>query len=183
MRIVLAGDSVGVVLSEVLAKNLESAGFEVKELSRSPTGEGEYYANIAERVARAILAGEFDRGILCCGTGIGMAISANKVPGIRAAQTHDTFSAERARQEQRRPHHHPGRPGRRDRTGQDHRQPSGWLPNSTRPAPPLPTSLPSARSTANTANNPESNMRKMMAGTGWKMNNSVALTMTDTRPH
>ena len=96
MRIVLAGDSVGVVLSEVLAKHLESAGFEVKELSRSPTGEGEYYANIAERVARAILAGEFDRGILCCGTGIGMAISANKVPGIRAAQTHDTFSAERA---------------------------------------------------------------------------------------
>ena len=94
MRIVLAGDSVGVVLSEVLAKHLESAGFEVKELSRSPTGEGEYYANIAERVARAILAGEFDRGILCCGTGIG--ISANKVPGIRAAQTHDTFSAERA---------------------------------------------------------------------------------------
>ena len=96
MRIVLAGDSVGVVLSEVLAKHLESTGFEVKELSRSPTGEGEYYANIAERVARAILAGEFDRGILCCGTGIGMAISANKVPGIRAAQTHDTFSAERA---------------------------------------------------------------------------------------
>ncbi len=96
MRIVLAGDSVGVVLSEILAKHLESAGFEVKELSRSPTGEGEYYANIAERVARAILAGEFDRGILCCGTGIGMAISANKVPGIRAAQTHDTFSAERA---------------------------------------------------------------------------------------
>ena len=96
MRIVLAGDSVGVVLSEVLAKHLESVGFEVKELSRSPTGEGEYYANIAERVARAILAGEFDRGILCCGTGIGMAISANKVPGIRAAQTHDTFSAERA---------------------------------------------------------------------------------------
>ena len=95
MRIVLAGDSVGVALSEVLAKHLESAGFEVKELSRSPTGEGEYYANIAERVARAILAGEFDRGILCCGTGIGMAISANKVPGIRAAQTHDTFSAER----------------------------------------------------------------------------------------
>ena len=97
MRIVLAGDSVGVVLSEVLAKHLESVGgFEVTELSRSPTGEGEYYANIAERVARAILAGEFDRGILCCGTGIGMAISANKVPGIRAALTHDTFSAERA---------------------------------------------------------------------------------------
>jgi len=63
---------------------------------RSPSGGSEYYANIAERVARAILAGEYDRGILCCGTGIGVAISANKVPGIRAAQTHDTYSAERA---------------------------------------------------------------------------------------
>jgi ribose 5-phosphate isomerase B len=97
MKIVLAGDSVGVVLSEVLAKHLEGVtGVEVTELSRTPANSGEYYANIADRVANAILAGEFDRGILCCGTGIGMAISANKVPGIRAAQTHDTFSAERA---------------------------------------------------------------------------------------
>ena len=97
MKIAVAGDSVGVVLSEVLAKHLATCpGVEVTELSRSPTGDGEYYANIAERVGKAILAGEYDRGILCCGTGIGMAISANKVPGIRAAQTHDTFSAERA---------------------------------------------------------------------------------------
>lgn len=97
MKVAVAGDSVGVTLSEVLAKHLAGCeGIEVTDLSRSPTGSGEYYANIAERVAKAILAGEFDRGILCCGTGIGMAISANKVPGIRAAQTHDTFSAERA---------------------------------------------------------------------------------------
>jgi ribose 5-phosphate isomerase B len=97
MKIAVAGDSVGVLLSEVLAKHLEGvAGVEVVELSRLPTGGSEYYANIAERVGQAILAGEYDRGILCCGTGIGMAISANKVPGIRAAQTHDTFSAERA---------------------------------------------------------------------------------------
>ena len=93
MRIAVAGDSVGVSLSEVLAT---CPGLEVTEMSRSPNGSGEYYANIAERVAKAILAGEYDRGILCCGTGIGMAISANKVPGIRAAQTHDAFSAERA---------------------------------------------------------------------------------------
>lgn len=66
------------------------------DLSRSPTGASEYYANVADRVANAILANEFDRGILCCGTGIGMAISANKVPGIRAALTHDNFSAIRA---------------------------------------------------------------------------------------
>ena len=97
MKIALAGDSGGITLSEVLAKHLATCpGLEVAELSRSPTGAGEYYANIAERVAQAILAGEYERGILCCGTGIGMAISANKVPGIRAAQTHDAFSAERA---------------------------------------------------------------------------------------
>lgn len=97
MKIAVAGDSAGVVLSEVLVKHLAGCeGIEVTDLSRSPTGSSEYYANIAERVAKAILAGEYDRGILCCGTGIGVAISANKVPGIRAAQTHDTYSAERA---------------------------------------------------------------------------------------
>jgi len=97
MKIAVAGDSVGITLSEILAKHLSDVpGIEVTELSRSSAGSGEYYANIAERVAKAILAGEYDRGILCCGTGIGMAISANKVSGIRAAQTHDTFSAERA---------------------------------------------------------------------------------------
>ena len=47
-------------------------------------------------MALSVRAGEFARGILICGTGIGVAMSANKVPGIRAAQTHDTYSAERA---------------------------------------------------------------------------------------
>ena len=97
MKIAVAGDSVGVLLADVLFNHLQTCpGLEVANLSPSKSNPGEYYANIAERVAQAILAGEFERGILCCGTGIGMAISANKVPGIRAAQTHDTFSAERA---------------------------------------------------------------------------------------
>lgn len=98
MKIAIAGDSAGVSLVEVLVPHLKGCkGVEaVVDLSKSPTGAGEYYANVAERVAQAVLAGEFDRGILCCGTGIGVAMSANKVPGIRAAQTHDTFSAERA---------------------------------------------------------------------------------------
>jgi len=55
------------------------------------------YPDIAEKVADAMARGEYDRGILICGTGIGMAIAANKVPGIRAAQCHDVYSAERAR--------------------------------------------------------------------------------------
>ena len=96
MKIAVAGDNVGVSLADVLVSHLQTCqNIEVVNLSAA-AGSGEFYANIADRVSRAILAGEFDRGILCCGTGIGMAISANKVPGIRAAQTHDTFSAERA---------------------------------------------------------------------------------------
>lgn len=97
MKIAVAGDSVGVTLAELLAKHLSTrADLEVSELSHAPSGASEYYANIADRVASGILAGKYDRGILCCGTGIGMSISANKVPGIRAALTHDTYSAERA---------------------------------------------------------------------------------------
>lgn len=60
-------------------------------------GEVVLYPDIAYKVAGAIAAGEYERGILFCGTGIGMAICANKVPGVRAAVCHDPFSAERAR--------------------------------------------------------------------------------------
>ena len=97
MKIAIAGDSAGVSLVEILLSHLaKRPGVEVVDLSQAPNGAKEYYANVADRLASAIIAGEFERGILVCGTGIGMAISANKVPGIRAAQTHDTFSAERA---------------------------------------------------------------------------------------
>ncbi len=51
----------------------------------------------AVEVAEAVARGEHDRAILCCGTGLGMSITANKVPGVRAAQCHDVYSAERAR--------------------------------------------------------------------------------------
>lgn len=54
------------------------------------------YPDVAYEVSQAISEGEFDRGILICGTGLGVAISANKYPGIRAATCHDTYSAERA---------------------------------------------------------------------------------------
>ena len=97
MRIVVAGDSVGVGLTDILAAHLaKRPGTVVTDLSRVPGRDGEYYANIADRAANAILRGEFDRGVLCCGTGIGVCMSANKVPGIRAALTHDAYSAQRA---------------------------------------------------------------------------------------
>ncbi len=99
MKIAVGGDSAGLPLVEVIAKHLAGKpGVTVEDLSPGKIGADakEYYASTAERVAVAVDAGKYDRGILCCGTGIGVAISANKVPGIRAAQTHDTYSAERA---------------------------------------------------------------------------------------
>ena len=97
MRIVIAGDGAGQPLVKVLAEHLKGrADITVSDGSAGPHNPDERYAMTSERAAKGILDGEFDRGILCCGTGIGVCISANKVPGIRAALTHDPYSAERA---------------------------------------------------------------------------------------
>lgn len=97
MRIVLGGDSAGISLIRVIAEHLATKPeHTITDLSEPSDGGTELYAGLADRVSQRILAGDFDRGILCCGTGIGVAMSANKVPGIRAAQTHDSYSAERA---------------------------------------------------------------------------------------
>jgi len=93
MKIVVGGDSAGKPLADILVKHLIAQGHAVIDLGEE---KGELYASLADRGAKVILDGRAARGILCCGTGIGVAISANKVPGIRAAQTHDTYSAERA---------------------------------------------------------------------------------------
>ncbi len=95
MKIAIAGDSAGSGLAQVLAAHLK-ARFEVSEVSEPPEGPDAFYANLSDRVASAVLAGTYDRAILVCGTGIGVSIAANKVPGIRAALCHDTYSAERA---------------------------------------------------------------------------------------
>lgn len=97
MRIAIGGNSAGLPLIEIIGKHLATKpGIDVADLSPGKDNAKEFYANTAERVAMAVAAGKYDRGILACGTGIGVAIAANKVPGIRAAQTHDTYSAERA---------------------------------------------------------------------------------------
>lgn len=97
MKLAIAGDSAGAPLAKALAEYLNGReGLEVSDVSTAPDGKDEYYANLSDRVASGVLDGTYDRAILCCGTGIGVCLSANKVPGIRAAQTHDTYSAERA---------------------------------------------------------------------------------------
>jgi len=95
MKIAIAGDSAGEGLAQTLAEHLSNK-FEVEEVSRTEKGADPFYADLSDRVASAVIAGDYDRAILVCGTGIGVAMSANKVPGIRAAQCHDTYSAERA---------------------------------------------------------------------------------------
>jgi ribose 5-phosphate isomerase B len=95
MKIAIAGDSAGEGLSKTLADAL-SADYEITEVSRIDSGSDKYYADLADRVASAVNDGKYDRAILVCGTGIGVCIAANKVPGIRAALCHDTYSAERA---------------------------------------------------------------------------------------
>jgi ribose 5-phosphate isomerase B len=95
MKLAIAGDNAGEGLAKVLADHLKGR-HEVSEVSRVGDAADPFYANLADRVASGVIAGTFDRAILVCGTGIGVCISANKVPGIRAALTHDTYSAERA---------------------------------------------------------------------------------------
>ncbi|RYC29160.1 ribose 5-phosphate isomerase B [Lichenibacterium minor] len=96
MKIVIGADGAGKPLLDVIAKHLGSKGVDVTDLSPPSGSTREFYADTSERVGLAIAKGEFDRGILFCGTGIGVCISANKVPGIRAALTHDTYSAAKA---------------------------------------------------------------------------------------
>ncbi|MDR5781520.1 RpiB/LacA/LacB family sugar-phosphate isomerase [Caballeronia sp. LZ065] len=95
MKVAIGGDSAGVGLARVLADYLKDR-YDVFEVSNNEKNPGEFYADLSDRVASGVVSGEYDRAILVCGTGIGVSISANKVPGIRAALCHDTYSAERA---------------------------------------------------------------------------------------
>jgi len=92
MKIAVGADSAGKPLLDVIEAHLKSKpGHEITNLSQQG-----YYADLSANLAHKVKDGEYERGILICGTGIGVCISANKVPGIRAALTHDTYSAERA---------------------------------------------------------------------------------------
>ncbi|WP_195988690.1 ribose 5-phosphate isomerase B [Clostridium sp. D53t1_180928_C8] len=97
MKIALGCDHGGLNLKDEIAKYLESQNIEFKDFG-TYTEESCDYADIALPVAEAVVAKEFDFGILICGTGIGIGIAANKVPGIRASLCSDTFSAHATRE-------------------------------------------------------------------------------------
>ena len=96
MKIAIGCDEAAYSLKVEIMKHLQSKNIEVVDFG-AEAGDIVLYPDVAVKVAEAVAKGEFERGILVCGTGIGMAITANKVPGIRAAVCHDPFSAERAR--------------------------------------------------------------------------------------
>ena len=92
MRLVLASDHGGVDLKAHLARRLADQGHSIDDLGTHGSGSVDY-PDFAHAVARAIADGSADRGILVCGTGQGMAMSANKVSGVRAGVVSDVFSA------------------------------------------------------------------------------------------
>ena len=96
MKLAIGCDEAAYALKVEIMKHLDEIGVEYKDFG-ADKGEVVLYPDVAKTVAEAVAAGEFERGILVCGTGIGMAITANKVPGIRAAVCHDPFSTERSR--------------------------------------------------------------------------------------
>ena len=96
MRLAIGSDDIGLPLKVVLADFLDEIGVEYTDLGAVDATPIDY-PDVAQVVSEKIRDGEFDRGLLVCGTGIGMAIAANKIRGIRAATCHDVYSAERAR--------------------------------------------------------------------------------------
>ncbi|MCE3028430.1 MULTISPECIES: ribose 5-phosphate isomerase B [unclassified Salinicola] len=95
-RVAVGCDEAAYEMKQAMIDHVRGLGHEVEDFG-THDGKPILYPDVAFEIAQAIAEGRFDRGVLMCGTGIGVAISANKVAGIRAAQAHDTYSAERAR--------------------------------------------------------------------------------------
>ncbi len=96
-RIALGADHAGYRVKETIKKFLEEAGYRVDDLGTS-SEESVDYPDYGRAVGERVARGESDLGILACGTGIGISIAANKVPGIRAAVAHDAMTARAARE-------------------------------------------------------------------------------------
>ncbi|MCB2297721.1 ribose 5-phosphate isomerase B [Clostridium tagluense] len=97
MKIALGSDHGGLNLKKHIILHLESKNIEVTDLG-TYTEDSCDYPDYALKVAKVVVEEQFELGILICGTGIGIGIAANKVPGIRAALCHDTFSAHASRE-------------------------------------------------------------------------------------
>jgi len=95
-RIVVGADHYGLPLKNIVRDYLRERGYEVDDFGVNTTDPVDY-PDVGTTVAEAVGAGKYERGVLVCGTGAGMAIVANKVPGVRAVCVMDPYTAERAR--------------------------------------------------------------------------------------
>ena len=93
MKLVIGSDHAGFPLKEEVRAYLAKAGHEVVDLGAYTGDQPDDYPDYAEKVGDAIKQGVAKRGILICGSGVGVCIAANKIPGIRAGMCHDTYSA------------------------------------------------------------------------------------------
>ena len=93
MKLVISSDHAGFPLKEEVRASLAAAGHEVVDLGAFKLEPEDDYPDFAERVGDAIRAGVAPRGIVICGSGVGVCVAANKMPGIRAGICHDTYSA------------------------------------------------------------------------------------------
>jgi ribose 5-phosphate isomerase B len=93
VKLVISSDHAGLPLKEEVRAYLTHAGHEVIDLGAYELDPLDDYPDFAERVGLAIRRGEAPRGILICGSGVGVCVASNKIPGIRAGMCHDTYSA------------------------------------------------------------------------------------------
>ena len=93
MRIAIGGDHAGFPVKEELVAYVEQLGHQVKHLGAQRLDPDDDYPDFARAVAQAVAAGQAERGIVVCGSGVGASVAANKVVGVRAAVCHDTYSA------------------------------------------------------------------------------------------
>jgi ribose 5-phosphate isomerase B len=93
MKLAIGADHAGFALKEEVRVYLEKLGHEVIDLGAYSGDMPDDYPDFAEAVGRALIAGRAERGILICGSGVGVNVAANKMPGIRACMCHDTYSA------------------------------------------------------------------------------------------
>ena len=93
MRIVMGADHAGFALKEQLRAHLEAAGHDIVDVGAHEYDKDDDYPDFSAAVGRAVAAGEGERGILVCGSGVGACIAANKIKGVRACLCHDIYSA------------------------------------------------------------------------------------------
>jgi ribose 5-phosphate isomerase B len=98
MRVALGSDHAGYDLKALLASTLTGWGHEVLDLGTGDAASSVDYPDFGEAVGKSVVSGQCDLGVAVCGSGIGMSIAANKVPGVRAALVHDVTSARLARE-------------------------------------------------------------------------------------